>query len=492
VLIIKVAVRRFKRFALLALAIAALPGHAAGLPRAVTQALAGLEIPLSSVGVVVQEIGAAAPSLAINERAPMNAASTMKILTTYAALEQLGPAYRWRTEAYLDGDDVVLRGTGDPKLNYESFWMLLRNLRGRGLREIRGDIVLDRSYFAPAQYEPFDGENFRPYNVAPDALLVNFRSLHFTFVPEAAGVRIYAEPALPGLVVVNSLKLVEGPCAEGRAFREQLRAEFAARPPRASFTGGYPASCGERDMNVALYEPADYLEGLVRALWGELGGTWGGKLREGSASPGARLLYTHESEPLSDVVRDINKFSNNVMARQLYLTLGAELEGPPAQADKSARAVRQWLEGKGMPMPELVLDNGSGLSRVARISPAHMNALLQAAWRGPLMPEFVASLPIVAVDGTMKKRLKAEPVAGQAHIKTGMLRDVRAMAGYVLARDGRRYTVVMIVNYARATETDPAMDALLEAIYDGAFGSNATTGRARARGHRPGASPPRP
>ncbi|HET7197171.1 MAG TPA: D-alanyl-D-alanine carboxypeptidase/D-alanyl-D-alanine-endopeptidase [Burkholderiales bacterium] len=465
----------------------ALPAYGAGLPRPVGRALEALGIPSSSVGVVVQEIGAARPALALNERVPMNAASTMKLVTTYAALEQLGPAYRWRTEAYLDGADLVLRGTGDPKLNYESFWMLLRNLRGRGLREIGGDIVLDRSYFSPAQYEPIDNDTYRPYNVTPDALLVNFRSVHFTFVPEEdRGVRIYAEPALPGLAIVNSLKLVDGPCLEGRAFREQLRAEFQPHPPRASFTGGYPASCGERDMNVALYQPADYLESLVRGLWSELGGTWTGKLREGSASPSARLVYTHESEPLADAVRDINKFSNNVMARQLYLTLGAELEGPPAEAEKSARAVREWLAGKKLAMPELVLDNGSGLSRIARISPAHLNALLQAAWRSAVMPEFVASLPVVAVDGTMKKRLKDEPVAGHAHIKTGMLSNVRAMAGYVLDRNGRRHTVVMIVDHARATETDPAMDALLEWIYEGA------TSRDRATGNRPGASLPRP
>jgi D-alanyl-D-alanine carboxypeptidase/D-alanyl-D-alanine-endopeptidase (penicillin-binding protein 4) len=212
------------------------------------------------------------------------------------------------------------------------------------------------------------------------------------------------------------------------------------------------------------------------------------------------LIYTHESEPLSDAVRDINKFSNNVMARQLYLTLGAEREGAPAHPDKSARAVRQWLEAQKMPMPELVLDNGSGLSRVAQISPAHMNALLQAAWRSPVMPEFMASLPIVAVDGTMKKRLKDQPVAGHAHIKTGMVRDVRAMAGYVLARDGRRYTVVMMVNHARATETDPAMDALLAWIYEGGAGRTSPTtvartqitGRARARANPPAVSRPGP
>jgi D-alanyl-D-alanine carboxypeptidase/D-alanyl-D-alanine-endopeptidase (penicillin-binding protein 4) len=185
-------------------------------------------------------------------------------------------------------------------------------------------------------------------------------------------------------------------------------------------------------------------------------------------------------------VRDINKFSNNVMARQLYLTLGAEVAGPPAELDKSALVIRQWLDSKNMAMPELVLDNGSGLSRVARISPAHLNDLLQAAWRSPAMPELVASLPVVAVDGTMKKRLKDQPVAGHAHIKTGMLSDARAMAGYVLDRNGRRHTVVMIVNHPLATQTDPAMDALLEWIYEGA------TASARPRAHRPAASHPRP
>ena len=469
VLIIRRARAAFKGVAALALALAtAAPALGADLPRVVTRALNAAGIPLSSVGAVVQDIDAPQPRIAVNERMAMNPASTMKLVTTYVALEQLGPAYRWRTEAYLDGKDLVLRGTGDPKLNYESFWMLLRNLRGRGLRDIRGDIVLDRSYFAPAQYAPFDNDAYRPYNVTPDALLVNFKSLRFTFIPEnEKGVRIYAEPALPGLAIVNSLKITDGACPDGHAFRELLQAAFRPRPPLASFTGAYPASCGERDMNVALYEPSDYLEGLVRELWTELGGTWNGALREGTVSSSAQLLYTHESEPLALVVRDINKFSNNVMARQLFLTLGAELAGPPADAGKAAKAIREWLESKRLAMPELVLENGSGLSRVERISAAHLNALLQAAWRSAVMPEFIASLPVVAYDGTMKKRLKEESIAGHAHIKTGMLSDARAMAGYVLDRRGRRHTVVMIVNHPRAHEADPAMDALLSWIYQG-------------------------
>ena len=419
----------------------------------------------------------------------------MKLLTTYSSLELLGPAYRWKTEVFEDGDDVYLRGHGDPKLTYEGFWMLLRALRSRGLKDIRGDVVLDRSYFAAVADGRIDDEAFRPYNVGPDALLVNFKSLRFVFLPEAerGTVKVFVEPALPGLELDNSLKTIEGACPEGRAFRDLIQASFRARPPRAAFTGAYPLSCGEKDMNVALHAPEDYVAGMIQQLWSELGGTWSGKIRDGVVPPGARLVYTHESEPLSEAVRDINKFSNNVMARQLFLTLGAELLGPPAQKANSARAIRQWLTFKRIRAPELVLENGSGLSRVERISAASLASVLQAAWKSPLMPEFISSLPVVAADGTMRKRLHGERVAGSAHIKTGLLNDARAIAGYVLDRNGRWHVVVMIVNHPRAPEADAAMDALLEWTFDGARSAQtAATGPASPTARRPGASSSRP
>jgi|SRR5579859_4133374 len=461
---------------------------AADLPSATLKALRAAGIPENSVAAWVQEVGVAQPRLAWRADAPMNPASAMKLVTTYAALELLGPAFRWKTEVYLDGENLVLRGTGDPKLNYESFWMLLRNLRGRGLRELRGDVVLDRSYFAPMPHDPFDNDTFRPYNVTPDALLVNFKSLRFTFIPDGdKAVRVFAEPSLPGMELVNQLRPGAGECPDGtRAFREQIQASFESRPPRASFVGVYPLSCGERELNVALHDPQDYIAAMIRQLWSEMGGTWSGGVREGSVSPAARLIYVHESEPLAELVRDINKFSNNVMARQLFLTLGAERSGPPARPEESARVIRDWLAAKKIAAPELVLENGSGLSRVERISARHLATLLQAAWRSPVMPELVSSLPIVATDGTMKKRLRAEPVAGSAHIKTGLLSDARTIAGYVLDRQGRRQVVVMMVNHPRAPQADAAMDALIEAVYQSA------TGRARPIANRPGASPSRP
>ncbi len=476
----------FKPFAVL-LALTLSLRAAAELPSQVMQALKNAGIPARSVGAVVHEVGTPRPVIQHEPSDSMNPASVMKLVTTYAALELLGPAYRWRTEAYLDGADVVLKGYGDPKLDLESFWMLLRNLRGRGLKDIRGDLVLDRSYFGPVANGRIDDDSFRPYNVVPDALLVNFKSLRFSFVPVDSGVRVYAEPALPGLEVVNTLKLSEGACPEGRPFRALIQAEFQSKPPRASFTGSYPLVCGEKELNVALYEPQEYVAAMVKQLWAEMGGTWDGVVRQGSASPGARLVYVHESEPLAQVVRDINKFSNNVMARQLYLTLAAEMGGAPARPELALASIRQLLNSKGIRAPELVIENGSGLSRVERASAGTIAAVLHAAWQSAVMPEFVSSLPVVAADGTMKKRLLGERVAGRAHIKTGLLQDVRSIAGYVLDRHGRRYLVVMVINHPRASaDGQPALDAMLSWIYEG------PRGRGSARERRPSDAPRNP
>lgn len=468
-------------------------GARAELPRPVMQALKTAGIPPSSVGAVVQQVASSRPELVHEAQDSMNPASVMKLVTTYAALELLGPAYRWKTEAYVDGNDVVLKGYGDPKLNYESFWMLLRALRARGLRDIRGDLVLDRSHFGTVADGRIDDDAFRPYNVTPDALLVNFKSLRFTFLPAESAVRVFAEPALPGLELVNSLKLAEGGCPEGKAFRSLIQAEFRSKPPRASFTGSYPLSCGEKDLNVALYEPQEYVAAMVKQLWVEMGGTWDGTVRQGSASPAARLVYVHESEPLAEIVRDINKFSNNVMARQLYLTLAAEMGGPPARPELALVAIKQLLTVRGVKAPELVIENGSGLSRLERASARTIAAVLQAAWKSTVMPEFVSSLPVVAADGTMKKRLLGSGVAGHAHIKTGLLQDARAIAGYVLDRNGERHLVVMLINHPRASsEGEPALNAMLEWVYEGAGGKGGATGRAPARSNRPSGGPQNP
>jgi D-alanyl-D-alanine carboxypeptidase/D-alanyl-D-alanine-endopeptidase (penicillin-binding protein 4) len=482
-------VARWIGFSLCA-ALACAPAHAAAgsLPGPVADALRKAGVSPASVAVWVQPLAARDPVLSWNADTPLNPASLVKLLTTYAALETLGPAYRWKTEVYaagtIEGDTLsghlILKGSGDPKLTLEQFWLLLRNLRERGIRNLDGDLVLDRSYYEQTAYDPgaFDDEPLRPYNVGPDALLVNFKSVAFHFVPGADGksVRVIAEPRPYPLEVVSLVQPTNGRCGDWKA---RLKPEFArATPPRkafrAVFTGRYPVSCGEKAWNVSLFSHRDYVAGLFRSLWEEMGGRWNGKAHDGHVPSDALLLYTHKSPPLAEVVRDVNKFSNNVMARQLFLTLGANGSDTSASLPASRTALEVALAVRGIDTAGLVVENGSGLSRSARVSARTFAQLLRTAYGGATMPEFIASLPVVAVDGTMRKYLKDAALAGQAHIKTGSLSGVRAIAGYVLDRRGARQLVVMIVNDANAERTRPATEALLRWVYDpGGAGANA-------------------
>jgi D-alanyl-D-alanine carboxypeptidase/D-alanyl-D-alanine-endopeptidase (penicillin-binding protein 4) len=427
-------------------------------------------VPPSAVAISVLPLSSAGIALTSNDQAPMNPASTMKIVTTLAALELLGPQYAWRTDALataplvggvLEGD-LFLRGSGDPGLVIEDLWLLVQRIRGAGVREIRGDLVLDRSAFEPIAHDPnaFDGEGLRPYNAGPDALLLNYKAVSFHFVPnsDTRQVRVYALPAIAGMVVPTTVKPVQGPCNDWRA---RLSGDFSD-PLRPHFGGAFPLSCGERVWHVNLFTPLQYAQAVFRSLWESSGGVWRGRARDGAAPADARRLAQHESRPLAEVIRDINKFSNNVMARQLFLTVGAEVSRQPANLERARRAVGDWLMAKGVDRRDFVLENGAGLSRSERITAAGLARVLASAYSSALMPEFMSSLPIVGVDGTMRKRNGA---AGAAHIKTGLLADTRAIAGYVHAASGRRYVVVAIVNHSNAGAAQPALDELLNWVY---------------------------
>jgi D-alanyl-D-alanine carboxypeptidase/D-alanyl-D-alanine-endopeptidase (penicillin-binding protein 4) len=446
----------------------------AALPPEVLRALQSGGIPEDAVSVYVRRVDGDLPVLAQRDERAMNPASVMKLLTTYAGLELLGPAYAWRTELYaaappVEGvlhGDLILKGYGDPTLTQEKFWNLIHGLRVEGVREIRGDLVLDRSFFEASEFDPgaFDGDPYRPYNSGPDALLVNFKSTSFHIRPEANGVAIKVDPELPHLKVVNRLKPATGSCMDWKN-----RLAYDVRQDKegwvVSFNGSYAASCANRTLDLSLPAHPEYIFQLFKTLWREQDGIFHGKLREGSAPPKAVLLTQTFSPPLADVIRQINKYSNNLMARQLLITLGAERGGIPGNAAKGAEAIRAWLAANGMAFPELVIENGSGLSRIERISARHLGELLLTAYGNPFMPELMSSLPLMAVDGTLQRRTQVSALAGRAHLKSGSLDDVRAIAGYLLDEQGRRWVVVMMVNHPYAAASKPAQDALLEWVY---------------------------
>ncbi len=437
------------------------------LPPAMEAALARARLPQDAVSVLVVDAeGKAAPRVSHRTGAPMNPASVAKLVTTYAALELLGPAFSWSTPVYVDGTvqggtltgNLYVQGQGDPKLVVERLWLLLRRVQGFGIRQITGDIVLDRTAFESVEQDPgaFDGEPLRPYNAAPDALLVNFKSVVMTFMPDGAGrAQLQYEPALAGVQVPASVGLTGGDCGDWRA---ALKADFS-NPARIQFAGGYPSSCGERVWAVAYADPKSYAARAIGGVWAEIGGKLGGQVREGKVPAGLRPAFSMQSPPLAEVVRDINKYSNNVMAQQLFLTLALTQRGL-GTPDSARDVLRSWLATRyGDAGRAAVIDNGSGLSRETRVSAALLARLLQDAEASPLMPELMASLPVSGVDGTMRR---TPTLTGRAHLKTGSLRDVTAVAGYLLAPSGRRYVLVGIVNHPDAAAARPALEALIQ------------------------------
>lgn len=438
--------------------------QAAQLPETVRLELKKSGIPVESVAIEILETGKLPPLISLNAARPMNPASTMKLLTTYAGLEILGPAYRWKTEAYLDGKlengilygNVIFKGYGDPKLTLETFWMWLHELRQRGLREIRGDIVLDNSFFEDDHYDPavFDNKPNRAYNVGPKALLLNFNALHLRLLPNAAQTTALLEPELHGYQLINRITASANlPCNGEDAYQSRLDDH------KIILEGSIPANCGEEQDYFSLLPPDEYFFAVFAALWQELGGQIQGHVRSGIAPATLPVFSTHLSPPLSEIIRDINKFSNNTMARQLFLTLGTS-DGGAASIANSIKAIEQWL-GKP-PFPELVLENGAGLSRTERISAQHLAYILNRAALSPYSAELEASLPILGMDGTVKKRFKGDEIAGHAHLKTGSLEGVKSLAGYVHASSGKQWIIVFIINHPNAKYGQAAQDALIE------------------------------
>jgi len=462
-----------RRSAALMLAWLALAAPAAAeLPREVARAFLDAKVPLNRVAVVVQRVDGSRPLFSHQPDAPMNPASTMKLVTSFAALELLGRDFRWRTEAWLGGPlvdgavqgDLILRGGGDPKITIEQWQAFMADLRAKGLARVDGDLVLDRGHFRLPQHDAaqFDAEPLRPYNVGPDALLVNFKAVRFTFAPNAAGdaVEVKVEPPLPQVALGATPALVDGDCND---WRRSIAASFInqSRAAAAAFPGRYPRGCGERDWHVAMLDHSTYVHGMFTAYFARAGGSFGGAVRDGRAPAGTPFAVM-ESAPLYDIVRDVNKLSNNVMARQLYLTLGAHALGSPATLEKSHEAVRRWLAGRKLALPGLVIENGSGLSRNERMTAGGFARLLAAADASPLRDEFASSLAVAATDGTLERRMRNGSAVGRGLLKTGSLEGVRALAGYVIDGTGTRWIVVAMVNDPSANRANAPLDFLAD------------------------------
>lgn len=463
-----------KRLVLL-LALLLSPYYAlAELPPEVASALKTAGIPTNSVAIYVQPVAEDSPLLSYNADSIMNPASVMKLVTTNAALELLGPDFRWKTEVFRNGNvingtlhgDLIIKGYGDPSFKAQDFWRLLMTLQQNGIKNINGNLVLDKDYFdkSVASQEAFDSEVWRAYNAPPSTFVVNGRNTSFRFSVANDAVRVDQEFELPEIKIINNMKLAERDCA---TWRNNMNYRVNVKDNRAEllFSGTFSPSCGEKYLELSVFDDEEYAFFTFKKLWRELGGSFNGQLSISETPDLAVKIFEQTSDPLGYVVRDINKWSNNLMARQLLLTLAAERAGAPATIAKGEEVILRWLRSKSLQFNELIVDNGSGLSRKSRITAQHIGQMLVSAYNGPVMPELIASMPILSKDGTVMGRLKNGKSNGRVHLKTGSLNGVSAIAGYVLDANNHRHVLVMLVNDAKANESRSAQDALIEWVH---------------------------
>jgi len=445
------------------------------LPIGVRSVLGIRQVPQESLSIYIEDVETGEVVLEWLADLARNPASTMKLLTTLVALDTLGPAYRWKTDVYAMGDveggrlegDLLLKGYGDPFLVTERVWQMLRNIRRAGVDEITGDLLIDDSYFDIGEYDPaaFDRQPLRAYNVAPNALLTNFKVVRYWFEPNGQSVKVSVDPELHNLRVINRLRVAPGSC---RGYQRGISVSGNGRDDEVTFSGKFPSGCEHYAMDRAVLSHNEFTYGLFRSLWRESGGRFDGSWRNTVVADDDEPLLSFESLPLTEMIARVNKHSNNVMARQVLYTLSAEVLGPPGTVSGGRDVIAKWLADNSLEPGELALENGAGLSRESRITAVDMAALLRFAWKQPYMPEYLASMSLTGLDGTLSRRFRDSELVGKAHLKTGSLDHVTAIAGYLQSRSGRRFTVVVMQNFEdiHRGPGEEVQEALLRWLYE--------------------------
>jgi D-alanyl-D-alanine carboxypeptidase/D-alanyl-D-alanine-endopeptidase (penicillin-binding protein 4) len=426
------------------------------LPKGTRAILDLRDLPSNSLSVYAVNIDTNEVILSWNSSTPMNPASVMKILTTAVALDRLGPTYRWHTDFYLNGSldnetldgDLIIKGFGDPYLTAEKIWGMLKDFRKRGVRNITGDLLLDDSHFSHPSYAPgvFDNEPLRTYNVGPNALMFNFKAIEFHVEVDIKNnrVNITQDPKLENLSIINKLIPIEGDC-EG--FQRGIRIVPNKVFNKLTFTGTFPDACKDFSLYRSMLSHNEYTYALFKDIWHQVGGEFSGNWRNIKFEALDEPFFSHDSETLAQVISNINKHSNNAMTRNLLLTLAAERYPLPATQKKGRMVIDEWLEDKALNRAGFDYDNGAGLSRHSRLTAEQIVEILLDVYKGPFMPEFMASLSLSGLDGTMLERFSDGELTGKLHVKTGMINHVSSIAGYLYSKDGKRFSFAIIQNF---------------------------------------------
>ena len=452
-------------------------------------------------------------------------ASTMKLVPSFIALDTLGADFVWHTRVYHTGiiigdklyGDLIIQGSGDPKMTHERLQQLLYKVQTVGIRHINGDIIVDSAVFKNVTKDPaaFDNSPLRPYNASPDGFLVNFSSIGIQSYPlDNTRAQLTYTPQLANYQLPSMINIRSAACGQARY---SIAPQW--QPTQLTLNTNLPDSCGEHAFYVAYPDAKDFAARVIASKWQTLGNTLSGKVisqetpysANNTSDKQTRLprglaaiamsplpIVSYPSLNLTQQIYDINHFSNNVMTEQVALSIGAynsannsinnvgvnkintdkesvnnkgsdtnkiinnqatslyQFDQPKAtDYPQALQTINQWWRTK-LTTPPPHLSNGSGLCRDCSISAANLSELLTYAYEQPSFDAYVSSLGIAGVSGTISahsERLPKSQAIGRAWIKTGTLNNVTSMAGYVKGRSGQDYVVVGMIN------TDQALNA---------------------------------
>ena len=454
--------------------------YEAVMPPGLQEVVSATQLPESSFGLhVVPVDGRGQPLISLNAELPFQLASTTKVVTSLAALDLLGPRYRWRTYAFItapitDGKllgDLLIVGGGDASLSTDELRQWFGELQKLGLREVWGDIILDRFAFrlqATDHAGTPEPTPTRPHHALPDAFTLDEGVLRVAVHGRAgAAPDITLTPPMEGLRVVNEVRAGRGCSAAVSVEREDGESRVVVR-------GQWALGCGSRELAHLALPHEEFTVHAVSALWRDMGGKLKGRVLDKRLpdrvagvpmDPKGKPLApfsVHESSLLPVVIRDINKTSDNMAARNLLLSLALGFPQKAATLPEARARLAQWLKKQGLQPGDIEVDNGSGLSRAERGKPRAMVQLLRNAWHARQGKTFLDSLPVAGVDGTLSRRMTESAATGRAFLKTGTLADTRALAGYVKSLGGRMYAVVAIINHVDAPQHTAALDAMID------------------------------
>ena len=424
------------------------------LPQGIEEIISKSTIPKDDISIYIKEVGNSTNVIAsLYENRRRTPASVIKVLSTYAAILKLGFNYRFPTQFYSNGSikngilhgDLIIKGFGDPTLSVKNLEEMVNNIYLHGIRKIEGNIVIDRSFFniGSKDSSKFDENPYSPYNAMPDAMMFNERVSTICVTPNKNSV--IKKTVDESYTLINKIKPVNKPC-RGRYSWPGIKIDKSKVMPLVMLQGKISKQCGPRNICKVITKPYKSFYYALKEKLKIKGISIDGKLQLAKVPMSAHILFTHYSQSLEKIISKTAKQSNNLYARHLLLFLGAKQYGAPATLEKGRKAIEAILKNEGISGFENVkIDNGCGLSRTAKITAKLLSDIFDNAY-AHYGQRWMDTLSIAGVDGTIKKRFRGTIVKNRAWMKTGTLKRVKNISGYVKSKEGKLYTVVILVN----------------------------------------------